>query len=131
MEMFSSCPRSLLQVVRVLEEKNTRLAMGKLEASFGTQKKWAKFSPTDSRMPRLMIDSSQLPKDFYDRPQVKIYYRCIFSQAGPHSFQDFASFLFLAKLVEWPQNSVMARGSLEKQLGPAGDIAVGLSAVDL
>ncbi|PIO59558.1 RNB-like protein [Teladorsagia circumcincta] len=36
--------------------------------------------------------------------------------------EDFNKFLFLAKIVEWAQNSVMARGHLEKELGLAGDI---------
>ncbi|VDL71916.1 unnamed protein product [Nippostrongylus brasiliensis] len=98
------CLQKTGEVVGILEEKNTRLAMGKLEVSFGTQRKWAKFSPTDSKMPRLMIEAAQLPNGFFDRPQ------------------DFSGFLFLARMVEWTENSVMARGKLEKQLGPVGDI---------
>ncbi|KAK5971230.1 RNB domain-containing protein [Trichostrongylus colubriformis] len=98
------CLQRTAEVVGIVEQKNSRLAMGKLEISLGAQRKWAKFSPSDSRMPRMMIEASQLPKDFFERPQ------------------DFGKFLFLAKIVEWAQNSVMARGSLEKELGLAGDI---------
>ncbi|XGW25443.1 hypothetical protein V3C99_006678 [Haemonchus contortus] len=98
------CLQKTAEVVGILEEKNSRLAMGRLELALGSQRKWAKFSPSDSRLPRMMIEASQLPKDFFERPQ------------------DFGKFLFLARIVEWAQNSIMARGSLEKELGLAGDI---------
>ncbi|KAK6054430.1 hypothetical protein COOONC_08066 [Cooperia oncophora] len=98
------CLQKTAEVVGIVEQKNSRLAMGRLEPALGSQRRWAKFSPSDSRLPRMMIDAAQLPKDFFERPQ------------------DFNKFLFLAKIVEWTDNSVMARGSLEKELGLAGDI---------
>ncbi|VDM70642.1 unnamed protein product, partial [Strongylus vulgaris] len=99
-----SCLQKTAEVVGILEKKNSRLATGKLELASSTQRQWAKFSPSDSRIPRMMINASQLPKDFFDRPQ------------------DFAKFLFVAKIAEWPEDSIMAVGTLEKQLGLAGDI---------
>ncbi|KIH54145.1 RNB-like protein, partial [Ancylostoma duodenale] len=101
-----SCLQKTAEVVAIVEKKNSRLATGKLELASSTQRQWAKFSPTDSRIPRMMIDASQLPNDFFDRPQ------------------DFAKFLFVAKIAEWPENSLMAHGNLEKQLGLAGEIDV-------
>ncbi|KAK5965879.1 hypothetical protein GCK32_005371 [Trichostrongylus colubriformis] len=47
---------------------------------------------------------------------------CIPDDCLQRTAEDFGKFLFLAKIVEWAQNSVMARGSLEKELGLAGDI---------
>ncbi|VDK74971.1 unnamed protein product, partial [Cylicostephanus goldi] len=99
-----SCLQKTAEVVGILEKKNSRLATGKLELASAAQRQWAKFSPSDSRIPRMMIEASQLPHDFFDRPQ------------------DFAKFLFVAKIADWPENSMMACGNLEKQLGLAGDI---------
>ncbi|KAK6752619.1 hypothetical protein RB195_003811 [Necator americanus] len=101
-----SCLQKTAEVVGIVEKKNSRLATGKLEPASSTQRQWAKFSPTDSRIPRMMIDASQLPKDFFDRPQ------------------DFAKFLFVAKIAQWPDDSFMSCGILEKQLGLAGEIDV-------
>ncbi|RCN38592.1 RNB-like protein [Ancylostoma caninum] len=101
-----SCLQKTAEVVAIVEKKNSRLATGKLELASSTQRQWAKFSPSDSRIPRMMIDASQLPNDFFNRPQ------------------DFAKFLFVAKIAEWPENSLMAHGNLEKQLGLAGEIDV-------
>uniref|UniRef100_A0A0K0DG41 RNB domain-containing protein n=1 Tax=Angiostrongylus cantonensis TaxID=6313 RepID=A0A0K0DG41_ANGCA len=108
-------PDSYLQktaeVVGILERKHSRLTMGRLELSAASQRHWVKFSPTDSRMPRLMIASSKLPKEFFNRPQVAL-------------FKDFSQILFIAKILEWADDSVMAVGEIQKQLGPAGDISV-------
>ncbi|EYC11246.1 hypothetical protein Y032_0051g2097 [Ancylostoma ceylanicum] len=101
-----SCLQKTAEVVAIVEKKNSRLATGKLELATSTQRQWAKFSPSDSRIPRMMINASQLPNDFFNRPQ------------------DFAKFLFVAKIAEWPENSLMAHGNLEKQLGLAGEIDV-------
>ncbi|KAE9419855.1 hypothetical protein Angca_005916, partial [Angiostrongylus cantonensis] len=96
----------IFKVVGILERKHSRLTMGRLELSAASQRHWVKFSPTDSRMPRLMIASSKLPKEFFNRPQ------------------DFSQILFIAKILEWADDSVMAVGEIQKQLGPAGDISV-------
>ncbi|VDM60308.1 unnamed protein product [Angiostrongylus costaricensis] len=96
------------EVVGILERKHSRLTMGRLELSSASQRYWIKFSPTDSRIPRLMIAASKLPREFLNRPQ------------------DFSQILFIAKILEWTDDSVMAVGEIQKQLGPAGDISVRL-----
>lgn len=37
-------------------------------------------------------------------------------------FQDYARYLFIAKLVEWQATAQFARGRLERTLGLAGDV---------
>ncbi|KAJ1352010.1 hypothetical protein KIN20_008197 [Parelaphostrongylus tenuis] len=100
------CLQKTAEVVGIVERKNSRLAMGRLEVSSASQRYWVKFSPTDSRLPRIMIAASQLPKEFLNRPQ------------------DFSQILFIAKILDWNDDSVMAVGEIQKQLGPAGDINV-------
>ncbi|KJH48078.1 RNB-like protein [Dictyocaulus viviparus] len=100
------CLQKTAQVVGIIEQKNLRLAVGRLKISSPSQRNWAKFSPTDPKMPRMIIEESRLPKGFFKKPQ------------------DFYQFMFIAKILEWPENSVMAYGEIQKQLGPIGDINV-------
>ncbi|MCP9265072.1 Ribonuclease-like protein [Dirofilaria immitis] len=55
-------------------------------------------------MPRMMIPAEQTPATFFDRPQ------------------DFAKFIYVARMVEWQATAQFARGKLYKSLGMAGDI---------
>ncbi|KAK6012818.1 RNB-like protein [Ostertagia ostertagi] len=84
--------------------ENCRAAMGQLKVMTDGNRNWALFSPTDSRMPRMMIPADQLPSGFFERPQ------------------DFAKFIFVARMVEWQATAQFARGKLERTLGVAGDV---------
>lgn len=52
--------------------------MGLLKPMNDGNSKWALFSPTDSRMPRMMIPADQLPTGFFDRPQVNSRWQSCF-----------------------------------------------------
>ncbi|KHJ90212.1 RNB-like protein, partial [Oesophagostomum dentatum] len=95
-----------IKVMYIMEMKNCRAAMGQLKVMTDGNRNWALFSPTDSRMPRMMIPADQLPPGFFERPQ------------------DFAKFIFVARMVEWQATAQFARGKLERTLGLAGDVDV-------
>lgn len=99
-----ACLQKTAEVVYIMHAKNCRTAMGQLKVMADGNRNWALFSPTDSRMPRMMIPSDQLPLGFFDRPQ------------------DYQKFLFVARMVEWQATAQFARGKLEKTLGLAGDV---------
>ncbi|CAJ0961399.1 unnamed protein product, partial [Mesorhabditis belari] len=52
------------------------------------------FSPTDPRMPRMMLPADQLPANFFERPQ------------------DYQKFLFVAKMVDWASTAQLLAESL-------------------
>ncbi|KAI1731546.1 RNB domain-containing protein [Ditylenchus destructor] len=97
------CLQKTAEVVYIAEQKNSRIAVGQLKIMADGNRKWALFSPNDSRMPRMMIPSEQLP-GFYERPQ------------------DYAKYIFVASIVDWPETAQFARGKLYKHLGMVGDI---------
>ncbi|KAK6040902.1 hypothetical protein COOONC_21592 [Cooperia oncophora] len=114
-ERYQKCPmktgecqmcvyRRLQRLCTFMEMKNCRAAMGQLKVMTDGNRNWALFSPTDSRMPRMMIPADQLPSGFFERPQ------------------DFAKFIFVARMVEWQATAQFARGKLERTLGVAGDV---------
>ncbi|KAK5976385.1 RNB domain-containing protein, partial [Trichostrongylus colubriformis] len=98
------CLQKTAEVMYIMEMKNCRAAMGQLKVMTDGNRNWALFSPTDSRMPRMMIPADQLPSGFFERPQ------------------DFAKFIFVARMVEWQATAQFARGKLERTLGVAGDV---------
>ncbi|WKX92879.1 hypothetical protein Q1695_010704 [Nippostrongylus brasiliensis] len=98
------CLQKTAEVMYIMEMKNCRAAMGQLKVMTDGNRNWALFSPTDSRMPRMMIPADQLPSGFFERPQ------------------DFAKFIFVARMVEWQATAQFARGKLERTLGVAGDL---------
>uniref|UniRef100_A0A914WIJ6 Ribonuclease II/R domain-containing protein n=1 Tax=Plectus sambesii TaxID=2011161 RepID=A0A914WIJ6_9BILA len=99
-----ACLQKTAEVVFIAEQKNSRAAVGQLKTMADNNRSWALFSPGDSRMPRMMIPSDQLPTGFFDRPQ------------------DFAKFIFIARMVEWQPTAQFARGKLYRSLGMAGEI---------
>ncbi|KJH49197.1 RNB-like protein [Dictyocaulus viviparus] len=98
------CLQKTAEVMYIMEMKNCRAAMGQLKMMTDGNRNWALFSPTDSRMPRMMIPADQLPPGFFERPQ------------------DFAKYIFVARMVEWQATAQFARGKLERTLGVAGDV---------
>ncbi|VDK85103.1 unnamed protein product [Onchocerca ochengi] len=98
------CLQKTAEVVFISEQKNCRAAVGMLKMMADGNRNWALFSPGDSRMPRMMIPAEQTPATFFDRPQ------------------DFAKFIYVARMVEWQATAQFARGKLYKSLGMAGDI---------
>ncbi|MFH4983397.1 hypothetical protein AB6A40_010106 [Gnathostoma spinigerum] len=98
------CLQKTAEVVFISQQKNCRAAVGMLKMMADGNRNWALFSPGDSRMPRMMIPADQLPSGFFDRPQ------------------DFAKFIYVARMVEWQATAQFARGKLYKSLGLAGDI---------
>ncbi|VDN24535.1 unnamed protein product [Cylicostephanus goldi] len=63
------CLQKTAEVMYIMEMKNCRAAMGQLKVMTDGNRNWALFSPTDSRMPRMMIPADQLPSGFFERPQ--------------------------------------------------------------
>ncbi|KAL3991038.1 RNB domain family protein [Acanthocheilonema viteae] len=98
------CLQKTAEVVFISEQKNCRAAVGMLKMMADGNRNWALFSPGDSRMPRMMIPAEQTPATFFDRPQ------------------DFAKFIYVARMVEWQATAQFARGKLYKSLGMAGDV---------
>ncbi|CAG9539807.1 unnamed protein product [Cercopithifilaria johnstoni] len=98
------CLQKTAEVVYISEQKNCRAAVGMLKMMADGNRNWALFSPGDSRMPRMMIPAEQTPATFFDRPQ------------------DFAKFIYVARMVEWQATAQFARGKLYKSLGMAGDV---------
>ncbi|VDN00888.1 unnamed protein product [Thelazia callipaeda] len=98
------CLQKTAEVVFISEQKNCRAAVGMLKMMADGNRNWALFSPGDSRMPRMMIPAEQTPPSFFDRPQ------------------DFAKYIYVARMVEWQATAQFARGKLYKSLGLAGDI---------
>ncbi|VDK53630.1 unnamed protein product [Anisakis simplex] len=98
------CLQKTAEVVFIMEQKNSRKAVGMLKVMADGNRNWALFSPGDSRMPRMMIPADQMPAGFFERPL------------------DFSKFIFAAHMVEWQATAQFARGKLYKSLGLAGDI---------
>ncbi|GMT33113.1 hypothetical protein PFISCL1PPCAC_24410, partial [Pristionchus fissidentatus] len=98
------CLQKTAEVVFIAEQKNCRAAMGQLKVMADGNRNWALFSPTDSRMPRMLIPHDQLPIGFFERPH------------------DYQRFIFVARMEDWQATAQFARGKLERTLGEAGDI---------
>ncbi|XP_037704400.1 DIS3-like exonuclease 2 isoform X1 [Choloepus didactylus] len=96
------------KVVYILEKKHSRAATGflKLLADKNSElfKKYALFSPSDHRVPRIYVPLKDCPQDFVTRPK------------------DYANTLFICRIVDWKEDSNFALGQLAKSLGQAGEI---------
>uniref|UniRef100_A0A0N4V7R2 RNB domain-containing protein n=1 Tax=Enterobius vermicularis TaxID=51028 RepID=A0A0N4V7R2_ENTVE len=125
--MPNICLQRTAEVVCIIEHKNSRAAVGMLKVMADGNRKWALFSPNDSRMPRMMIPAEETPAGFFDRPH------------------DFTKFIYVARMVHSPPTAQFARGrssrclslsrmnssddlkncsvKLYKSLGVAGDIS--------
>ncbi|CAI4221259.1 unnamed protein product [Auanema sp. JU1783] len=98
------CLQKTAEVVFISEVKNSRNAMGQLRVMADNNRNCALFSPTDPRIPRMMIPAAQLPQDFFERPQ------------------DYSKYIFAVKLEKWEETDLFATGHLLRTLGVAGDI---------
>ncbi|KAM5229138.1 DIS3-like exonuclease 2 [Ctenodactylus gundi] len=96
------------KVVYILEKKHSRAATGilKLLAEKNNElfRKYALFSPSDHRVPRIYVPLKDCPQDFVTRPK------------------DYASTLFICRIVDWKEDCNFALGQLAKSLGQAGEI---------
>ncbi|XP_030108357.1 DIS3-like exonuclease 2 isoform X8 [Mus musculus] len=96
------------KVVYILEKKHSRAATGilKLLADKNSDlfKKYALFSPSDHRVPRIYVPLKDCPQDFMTRPK------------------DFANTLFICRIIDWKEDCNFALGQLAKSLGQAGEI---------
>ncbi|XP_074171081.1 DIS3-like exonuclease 2 [Rhinolophus sinicus] len=96
------------KVVYIVEKKHSRAAMGflKLLADKNSElfRKYALFSPSDHRVPRIYVPLKDCPQDFVTRPK------------------DYASTLFICRIVDWKEDNSFALGQLAKSLGQAGEI---------
>ncbi|KAK7481369.1 hypothetical protein BaRGS_00027325 [Batillaria attramentaria] len=92
------------KVVAIIEKKHSRACSGRLRPMQDNNPNCAIFSPTDSRVPRIVIPSSDLPPGFQERPG------------------DFASVLFIARILDWNDTMKMPKGTLARSLGEAGEI---------
>jgi len=68
-----------------MEQRNTRLGAGTLKPFADNNPNFVLFSPNDSRIPRMKIPSSQIPKDFFVRRH------------------EYAKRIYLAKIVKWKE----------------------------
>eukprot|EP00112_Aurelia_sp_Birch-Aquarium-sp1_P012891 Seg2717.3 transcript_id=Seg2717.3/GoldUCD/mRNA.D3Y31 product="DIS3-like exonuclease 2" protein_id=Seg2717.3/GoldUCD/D3Y31 len=92
------------RVVRIVEEKHSRMVAGMLKPFRNNSYGFALMSPQDSRLPRVMIPLNECPEEFVSRPQ------------------DFESVLFTAQIINWKRTCALASGRLIRQLGEAGAI---------
>ncbi|KAM6152350.1 DIS3-like exonuclease 2 [Erethizon dorsatum] len=101
-------PQRSAKVVYILEKKHSRAATGILkllaEKNSDLFRKYALFSPSDHRVPRIYVPLKDCPQDFVTRPK------------------DYASTLFICRIVDWKEDSNFALGKLAKSLGQAGEI---------
>jgi DIS3-like exonuclease 2 len=101
----------LQKVVYIFEHKNLRTAAGHLKLFADNNIEWVQFSPVDSRLPRMQIPLRECPFDFY------------------LNSQNYQKTLFLAQIVDMPQNMNYAIGTLRCIIGMDGDIAAETEAI--
>ncbi|XP_076452005.1 DIS3-like exonuclease 2 [Babylonia areolata] len=92
------------KVVAIVERKHSRASSGNLRPMQDKNHNFAVFAPSDSRVPRIMIPTRELPPGFKERPD------------------DFTKILFIARITEWNETSKMPRGMLARSLGEAGQL---------
>jgi hypothetical protein len=71
------------RVVFIKQEKHSRVAAGTLALFPDNNPNFAKFSPTDAKVPRMKIPKEECPESFFSRPE------------------DFQNMLFVAKIKKW------------------------------
>lgn len=62
------------------------------------------FAPNDPRIPRILISTESVQKEFFDRPQ------------------DFLDYLYVAEILNWPEESLLPKGKLIRHLGESGNV---------
>ncbi|XP_046746005.1 DIS3-like exonuclease 2 isoform X2 [Diprion similis] len=108
----SDKPQKTATVVCILEKIHTRKAVGFLKVMPDKNNRIALFAPRDHKVPRLNIDSSYWPPNFYNDPE------------------SYANIMFLAEITSW--NDVRyARGKILKCIGETGDLRAESSAIVL
>ena len=93
------------KVVSIKEFKHSRLAAGYIRPMNDGNPHYFLFSPTDSRVPRMKIPTSQAPANFSTRPEI------------------YDGVMFMAAIEKWEKVN-MAMGKLIKSLGHSSDIDV-------
>ena len=102
---------AFLKVVYIFEKKNTRSAAGHLKLFSDQNHEWVLFQPVDSRVPRIQIPLNECPPDFY------------------LNSQQYQRTLFLAQIIDMPQNTNYAIGTLKCAIGKDGDIKTETEAI--
>jgi DIS3-like exonuclease 2 len=95
------CVQKTAKVVAITEKNHNRVAGGKISLISDS---WVKFSPQDSRTPRILIPADQIDDKIIKNME--------------HNQQS----LFLATITDWPADSKMPTGQLTQFLGESGDI---------
>lgn len=91
-------------VVGVVERRHTRKAVGCFTA-FDKRAGTARLSPTDHRLPRVVVPLENCPEDLST------------------SFSKYKNMLFVATITDWPASSDMAVGTITSSLGARGVLA--------
>lgn len=97
----SRCVQKTGYVTGVVERNHSGLAGGYLKPY---NESHAQFSPTDSRVPRMLIDLNECPADFVTQPD------------------RYKTVLFVARMSEWLGNQNFAYGNLVKIMGDSNDV---------
>ena len=71
------------KVVAISEFKHSRIAAGTIKPMADKNQRFALFSPTDSRVPRVKVPMSECPKNLLERPE------------------DYSTVLFVVKITQW------------------------------
>lgn len=96
-----SCIQKTGYVSHIVKRNHTGVAGGFLKPH---STEFALFSPTDARVPRILIDISECPLDFL---------------TSPNRYKDV---LFIAQMTDWPASKAFARGSLVKIVGDSNSV---------
>ncbi|XP_033724656.1 DIS3-like exonuclease 2 isoform X3 [Pecten maximus] len=97
------------KVVTVLERKHLRICAGHikpLKTNDGVL-----FSPTDNRLPRILVSLDSCPPDILTRPA------------------SYSSMLFAAKIQDWTHDSAFAKGVLIREIGEDKDMEPRIDAI--
>ncbi|XP_046484594.1 DIS3-like exonuclease 2 isoform X1 [Neodiprion pinetum] len=99
----SNKPQKTATVVCILEKIHPRKAVGFLKVMPDKNNRVALFAPRDHKVPRLTIDSTYWPPNFYSDPE------------------SYANIMFSAEIISW--NDVRyAHGKILKCIGKTGDL---------
>lgn len=97
------------KVVAVLERKHLRVCGGHIKPL--KTKDGVLFSPTDNRLPRILLSLDSCPADILTRPE------------------KYSSMLFAAQILDWKQDSVFAEGMLIKEIGEDKELEPRINAI--
>ena len=102
------CVQKTGRVVEVVKQNHSGIAGGFLKPHSTNQ---ALFSPTDSRIPRMLIDLAECPLDFPTKPD------------------RYKDVLFIARMIHWVGKNKFASGSLVKIVGDCNTIEARIQAI--